>query len=332
MKILIVGCGSIGQRHARNFGKFADVIVCDTDQEKAETLAKELSCTVFTDFSKALAGKPEGVVIALPTHLHYDAVKQALARGARVLVEKPICINLAQAAELVKLGGERLLVVSNMRFHEAVLAVQEGLTSIGKPLFARAHFGNHLPSMRPGVDYSKLYVAKRETGGGALMDCIHEIDYLAHIFGPIEQVSADLARLGDLKIETEDYASLQLRHASGFCSELHLDYLQQIKQRGCEVIGTEGTVIWRSIGKAPEHCKVEVFTKASGSWTTLLDTLALDINACYVALAEDFCSVLKGQKASSISSAVEGYAALACVQAAYQSAAEDSQCISIKKI
>jgi predicted dehydrogenase len=332
MRILIVGCGSIGQRHARNFSKIANVSVCDSDQAKAEAIGQELSCPVFSDFSKALAEKPDGVVIALPTHLHYETAKQVLASGARVLVEKPICIDLLQAKELAEMGGDRLSVVSNMRFHEAILAVKEGVKSIGKPLFARAHFGNYLPSMRPNVDYSKLYVAKRETGGGALMDCIHEIDYLAHIFGPIEQVSADLSKLGDLKIEAEDYASLQLRHASGFRSELHLDYLQQVKQRGCEVIGTDGTVIWRSVGKAPEHCKVEVFTKDSGQWTSLLDTLALDINACYVALADDFCGVIKGQKVSNIASAAEGYAALACVQAAYQSAEKDSQCISIKKI
>ncbi len=322
MRILIVGCGSIGARHARNTAPLADIAICDTDVQKVQVLAKELDCGAYTDFQEALSTKPDGVIIALPNKHHYSAAKAALETGAYVLVEKPLCHTLDDARELVKLGRDRLRVVSNMRFHEAVLALKAGLQHIGKPLFARAHFGNYLPSMRPHVDYRTLYVAKREDGGGALIDCIHELDYLAHLFGPPKAISATLSHLSDLEIETEDYAALNILYGSGFRSEIHLDYLQQFKQRGCEVIGTEGTVIWRSMGKAPEHCKVEYYTAQSGAWHTLLDTQALDLNACYVELVKAFMDVITGKGSPILSTAQEGLDVLESVFAAYRSAEE----------
>src|SRR5436309_2376616 len=98
--------------------------------------------------------------------------------------------------------------------------------------------------MRPGAEYRSLYCSRAEAGGGVILDAIHEIDYLAWLFGPVERVSAEAGRIGDLDIDVEDYASLALMHRGGVRSEIHLDYLQRWKRRGCEVVGSEGTLIW----------------------------------------------------------------------------------------
>ena len=151
------------------------------------------------------------------------------------------------------------------------------------------------------------------------MDCIHELDYLQHLFGSAKYVSADLSKLSNLKIETEDYAHLSVTHDSGIKSEIHLDYLQQVKQRGCEIIGTEGTVIWRSEGKNPEHCVIRVFEQNTQSWTTLLDTKDLDGNLCYIKLIEAFIKTIEGEKDERLATAEEGLSALKLVMAAKKS-------------
>ncbi|MCC6597439.1 MAG: Gfo/Idh/MocA family oxidoreductase [Alphaproteobacteria bacterium] len=332
MKILIIGCGSIGQRHARNAAAFSKVLVCDHEEDKAKVLAESLQCRSFTDLEEALSQQPDGVIIALPTHLHYETALKALriCERAKILVEKPVCLSLAEAAGLQEQAQDRLFVVSNMRAHQAVMALKEGLKSIGKPLFARAHFGNDLPSMRPGVDYRGLYVVQRETGGGVTMDCIHEIDYLQHLFGPIAFVSAQLEKISALEIAAEDYAAINTIHQNGMRAEIHLDYLQKIKQRGCEVIGENGTVIWRSIGKAPEHCKVDLYSAETRCWTSLLDSVSLDINACYVSLIEAFCALISGApRSGNLATLAEGVAALACVRACYDSAECKGQRVEI---
>ena len=319
MKILIVGCGSIGQRHAKNIAAIADVSICDSDGVKLKALSDDLDCPQFSDIDDALKNQYDGIIIALPNKFHYDAAIKALKTGAFVLVEKPLCHTLEQAEKLVELGGDRLFVVSNMRYHQAILALGESLTYIGKPLFARAQFGNYLPNMRPGVDYRKLYVAKREDGGGVLMDCIHELDYLGYLFGPAVSVSASLKKISDLEIQAEDYASLQIGYESGVQGEVHLDYLQQIKQRGCEIVGTNGTIIWKSVGKNPEHCFVKYYSKNEDKWTTLVDTTNLDVNECYVSLVQAFCNVIAGDDDGILAVADEGLSALKIVYAAYAS-------------
>lgn len=331
MKILVVGCGSIGARHARNAAAIAgiNVMICDQDPAKINVLSQELECPAFSDLGKALAEQPDGVIVAVPNAYHYAAALPALEAGAKVLVEKPLCHETDEARDLVRKGEDKLFVVCNMRYHAAIIALKEGLSKIGKPLFATAHFGNYLPNMRPGVDYSELYVARRETGGGVLMDNIHEIDYLQHLFGPVTSVSAQLQKLSDLNIETEDYAALQVTHESGVECEIHLDYLQQIKQRGCEIIGTDGTVIWRSTGKNPEHCAVSCFAAGTGEWMTLLDTTDLDHNQCYVSLIEAFCRSIRGQSDAILASGEEGALALACVHAAYK-ASDEKQRVNLK--
>ena len=46
-------------------------------------------------------------------------------------------------------------------------------------------------------------------------------------------------------------------HTTGVVSELQLDFLRPIKRRGCEIIGENGSLIWESVGKKPEDCKVD---------------------------------------------------------------------------
>lgn len=317
-RVLVVGLGSIGQVHARLLAPLCTISVCDLDEARARDLGAELSCPFFTDIDQALAEKPDGVLIALPTHLHYDAALKALESGASVLVEKPLCDRLALAESLSKQGGDRLFTVCNMRFHNAVRAMRDAMPKLGQIYFARAQFGNYLPNMRPGVDYSRLYVAKRETGGGALMDCIHEIDYLIHLLGGVCDLKADLAKLSDLKIETEDYAGLILRHENGARSEVHLDYLQHYKRRGCEIIGENGTIIWHSMGKNPEHCKVEIFLKGEGRWRILYESDALYHKVCLEEMNKGFVARLQGEDVPELAGGEEGCAALRVIEKAYR--------------
>jgi predicted dehydrogenase len=175
-----------------------------------------------------------------------------------------------------------------MRFHPAIAALRRALPRVGRPLFARAQYGNYLPDMRPGADYRTLYCARAESGGGVIFDAIHEIDYLVWLFGPVERVSAESGRIGDLDIDVEDYAALALTHRSGVRSEIHLDYLQRSKRRGCEIVGTEGTLVWTSEGKAPEECVVRYRPPGNGAWEIILDDSNLDAAEAYVQLMTRF--------------------------------------------
>jgi predicted dehydrogenase len=169
MKILVVGCGSIGRRHANNAAKLAETAVFDIDPHIAEVCVRDTGIRTFSNLQTALEWSPNGVVIATPTNLHIPTAHASVEVGADVLIEKPLSHSLAGVDDFLELADNlhcRVFVVCNLRFHPAMYSLQQNLELIGRPLFVRAHYGNYLPEMRPNTDYRKLYSAKRDQGGG----------------------------------------------------------------------------------------------------------------------------------------------------------------------
>ena len=298
MKILVVGCGSIGRRHVSNAASLAETGVFDLDGDAARACAKENGAETFPSLEAALDWKPGGVVVATPHSSHLRVAKAAVEAGADVLIEKPISDDLAGVAEFLDFAearNRRVFVVCNMRFHPAVELMKAGLPGIGRRLFARAQYGNYLPDMRKEADYRTLYCSRRETGGGVILDSIHEIDYLSWFFGDVESVCATAATIGGLDIDVEDYAAVNLTHESGVRTEIHLDYLQRHKRRGCEIVGTEGTLVWISEGKNPERCRVRIFPASTGKWETLLSSDGIDETMPYEKLMQSFLDAMEGR-------------------------------------
>ena len=119
------------------------------------------------------------------------------------------------------------------------------LTSpIGRPLSARAHWGEYLPGWHPWEDYRQGYSARADLGGGALLTLSHPLDYLRWFFGEVEALWAFAGRLGDLALDVEDTAEIGLRFADGVLGSVHLDYNQRPSAHWLEIIGTQGTIRW----------------------------------------------------------------------------------------
>lgn len=317
MRILVVGGGSIGRRHAINAAEYGSVAVCDLDAACAHSVAKEAGGVALTTIAAALDWKPDAAVIAVPTAKHVDVADQFVGTGVPLLIEKPISHSDVQAEALLKRAAAKgcsIYIGCNMRYHPGPATLKQAIRRVGRPLYLRAQFGNYLPNMRPGRDYRELYCARRSSGGGVILDSIHEIDYAIWLLGPASDVMASAGRLSDLDIDVEDYATISATHALGARSEIHLDYLQQFKRRGCEIVGTEGTLIWTSEGKSPEALEVRLFTAAGGAWETLERIADVDANAPYRAMLRAFIDVAAGAGAASDSALLRGDEALASLR------------------
>lgn len=321
MKILIIGFGSIGQRHAANALLLGRVAVYEKDANQIGSTPLSKDIQFFSTLQEAFNWKPDGIIIATPHSTHIEIANKAIDSGGHVLIEKPISNKLNGVSELLKkasINSKKVFVVCNMRFHPGIKALKENLKHIGKPLFARSHVGNYLPNMRPGRDYRTLYCSSRKDGGGVIMDAIHEIDYLMNFFGKVEAISGVTAHLSNLEIDVEDYASLCLLHSNGVNSEIHLDYLRPFKRRGCEIVGTEGLMLWESEGKNPENCCVRLFRKESNKGETIFEDKNIDINKPYIELLEGFLDEIQGRRAGLLTGE-EAFAELKVVTSAYQS-------------
>ena len=89
MKILVLGCGSIGSRHAKNAFDLADeVAVFDPSMKNAKAISKALNVTKFDTLDAALSWQANGIVIATPHVTHMDLAIKAIEAGADLLIEK----------------------------------------------------------------------------------------------------------------------------------------------------------------------------------------------------------------------------------------------------
>ena len=255
MRFLVVGTGSIGQRHARNLRALGhDVLVFDSDAGRLRVAADIPGCLPVGGLAAGLEQCPDGVLVCTPPAAHLDIARDAILAGAHVFVEKPIAESPVGVEEVLTLARERrrtVLVGCNLRFFRSLLRVKGFLDQgrVGRILSARADCGFYLPSWRPGRDYRQTYSARASEGGGILLDAIHEFDYLRWLLGEVAEVFCVAGRWSDLAIDVEDLAEVSLRFASGTLAQLHLDYLRRSYTRSCEFIGEDGVIVWDYIAR-----------------------------------------------------------------------------------
>ena len=140
LKCAVIGTGYLGKFHAEKYAALPDcelAAVVDINPEAAKAVAGKFGAEALTDYH-ALLGKVNAVSIVVPTTLHHAVAKDFLTAGAHVLVEKPICVTVDEAEELIAIAkaNNLILQVGHLeRFNPAVL----GLDKEEKPLFIESH-------------------------------------------------------------------------------------------------------------------------------------------------------------------------------------------------
>jgi predicted dehydrogenase len=256
-RILIAGLGSIGKRHlrlAREILPKADIRVL---RHQAVSEVSEYSNGCFFNINEAIAFAPQIAVIASPAPFHI-ATAQALAEvGVHLLIEKPLSASLDGVTQLLETCRKQstvLLTGYNLRFLPSLQRFRGllGEQIIGKVLSVRCEIGQYLPSWRPDSDYRQGVSARRELGGGALLELSHELDYLRWIFGEVDWVKATLSRQSSLEIDVEDTAHLILGFVQAvdgqqLIGSVNLDFIRHDTTRLCTAIGEKGSLRWNGL-------------------------------------------------------------------------------------
>jgi predicted dehydrogenase len=252
-RLLVIGAGSIGTRHAGNAKALgvAEIAVTDPDRPRREQLAAALGARAFATIDDAIAWQPSAAIVCTPPSSHLGVAQQCVEAGCDVLIEKPLAASsdgLPALEQAIAARGRRVAVAYQLRFHQAVMRLRELVAGggIGRLLAIQAEYGQYLPSWRPSRDYRESYTAQAALGGGILLDGSHEIDYVRWLAGEMAAVFASASRLSDLQMDVEDTAALVIRFRSGVMGEVHLDCVQRGYSRRCTLIGSEATVRWDS--------------------------------------------------------------------------------------
>ena len=282
--VLVIGAGSIGARHARNLRTIGikHIAMCDPDAERRTSLAHELSCDDYATIEQAL--KDDRITVAAvfsPTKCHIPQAIAVAAQGKHLFIEKPLSHTtdgLDDLQRIVKENHLTCMIGCNMRFHFGPATVKRLLEQgkIGTPVHAEVYTGSYLPDWRPKTDYRRSYSAD-PAQGGAILDCIHEIDLAQWYLGPAKLMKCALKQADALGIPVEGTADLKLHHATGAISNVHLSFMEKEYQRFCAIEGTEGSLFWDIHKKIVEVKDVSGHVRES-----VPEPAGYDINQMYI--------------------------------------------------
>jgi len=258
MDFLVVGCGSIGQRHLRNLKSLGhQVSGCEENLSRGKQVAKKYNIRVFSSLKEALQEKYDGAFVCTPTSLHVPMSIDIANKGINLFIEKPLSNSMERIAELERIAKKRSLttmVGCNVRFLPSFRLAKSLIkkNAIGKILSVKAECGFYLPYWHPYEDYRGSYSANKKLGGGVIFDDIHELDALNYLFGNAKEIFCFADKISDLDIDTEDVAEIFLKFDSGVIAQVHLDYLQRTYRKYYEFIGEKGVILWDYITQSVE--------------------------------------------------------------------------------
>ncbi len=223
IRIAILGCGVIGDVHARAIAELPElcelVALCDVNPARAEEYGKKYNVKAYSDYAEMLRDKEiDAVTICTPSGMHADQAIAAIEAGKHVLCEKPMALTTADALRIRESeakSDKKLSVIFQMRYTKDIQylkkVIEEG--KLGQLTFCDLY-------MKYWRDESYFKVSPwRGTfamdGGGALMNQgIHGVDIMHYLCGAPKLLTAKVKTLVH-NIETEDTAIAAVEYPSG---------------------------------------------------------------------------------------------------------------------
>ncbi|MFD0958302.1 Gfo/Idh/MocA family protein [Paenibacillus chungangensis] len=204
LRIAIVGCGSIAEKHVRAITELKEeaklAAICDIDAERLEQFASGVckamypEVQLYTTFAQLLSSDTADlVVIATSSGSHAALARQAIRAGKHVLVEKPLALTMEEAQSVTAEAQVRNVVLAvsfQARYLPQMLAMKEAVQA---NKFGTLTHGNISMRWQRSIAYYKEAPWREDwlKGGGLFMNqCIHYIDLLLWLMGPAATVYA----------------------------------------------------------------------------------------------------------------------------------------------
>lgn len=246
-RIVVVGLGSIGRRHARLLAHRKDLQVewCESSAEAVARARQELGAPVRVHdaFQEMLATRPAMVVIATPHSMHAAQAIGALEAGVHVLCEKPLSDNLEDARAIAAAADRSSAILAvgfQLHFHPALCRAKTLIESgeLGSVHHVHCLVGTYVTL----VNSQSRYQSRIE--GALFMDYAHQPDILFWLLGrKPEGVYVAAGQGGSLPLQANpNFAAITCDYATPMISTIHLNYLQAPDRHEYEIIGDRGWI------------------------------------------------------------------------------------------
>ncbi|WP_165071915.1 Gfo/Idh/MocA family protein [Paludisphaera rhizosphaerae] len=294
-RVLIIGAGSIGERHLRCFlatGRCRAAFVETNPRRRAEVADRYPQAVAHETLEHALEQRPGAAVIATPAPSHIPLATRLVELGIPVLVEKPLSVSLDGVEALAVLTAEQrasVAVAYVMRARPPLAEMRRALASgrFGRPLQLVATAGQDFAHYRPA--YRETYYADRSSGGGAVQDALtHLINAGEWLVGGVDRVVADAARLRIEGVDVEDTVHVLARQGD-VMADYALNQHQAPNETTITVACERGTVRFELHAGRWLSCE-----RAGAAWLDHGPGGPLDPDAPFMRQAEAFLDACEG--------------------------------------
>jgi myo-inositol 2-dehydrogenase / D-chiro-inositol 1-dehydrogenase len=216
VELALAGAGWVAAVHGIAAGVLDGVSishVASRTPERAKEFATGLGAAACT-YDELPAGA-DAVVICSPPALHAAHARHAIAAGAAVLVEKPLCTTLADADALVEAASEgaRIAYAENLVHAPVVRAAVEQARLIGTLTHLRVR------AVQPRPDWGDFLT--EGWGGGVLFDLgVHPLAVALLMAAPARPVEVTAALEGADDHPVDEHAEVRLRFDSGLVAHV----------------------------------------------------------------------------------------------------------------
>jgi predicted dehydrogenase len=274
LKVLLIGFGSIGKRHYEVLSKL--LIVQNIDLVTKQNIEDKI-CYKKLEVVDNI-NQYDYFVIASETKKHFEQLKflEENVKNKFIFCEKP----LFESKKDLEIKNNKVFSGYVLRFHP-LLEKLKVLVQNENIILVNAKCGQYLPTWRPSTNYKNCYSAKKEDGGGVLLDLSHEIDYVQWLCGQINEIKSYQVKISDLEINSDDLTMLIGKTNKNILVNISIDYISKNTHRRLLIETFEHTYeldfISAKLIKKNKTGLEEIYSFSNFERNTMFEKMHLDI-------------------------------------------------------
>ena len=202
-KIVIIGYGSAGRRHARIINNnFKNIEINILTKQRVKKFRS------FKNLNEIKKINPDYIIIASETIKHLNQLKylEKNFKNKKILIEKP----LFHKSNNLIFKRNNIFINYNLRFNPYIQKLKKFLDK--KFIYdIKLITNSYLPNWRKNISYKKNYSVDKSKGGGVILDLSHDIDIILSLFNNVSINYASFGRKSNLTRNSEDFLYLNAR-------------------------------------------------------------------------------------------------------------------------
>ena len=249
IKTAVIGCGGMGNHHARVLAQMANVKVvgvCDPIEAKARPLGEAVGVPWCVDY-RTLLERADAVWICTEPFNRLAVVTDAAAAGKHIFTEKPIARDLREADAMIAAAARarvKYMLGYVLRFTNPYRLLRDTLAAGELGELVSCWTRRFMP-----IDMSTLWYGWQEKSGGVLLDFgSHDLDWLLWLGGPARTVFTQTFRVRPT-MHADEHAQTVIVFERGGIATCEVSWSSYLSESSVGVVGTRGAMIVGLDGK-----------------------------------------------------------------------------------